>query len=422
MPKLLKNISIYAFFNLLNGSIPFLLLPFLTTKLSSESYGIVTMAQVIITMMIPVVILSFDGCFRVNYFKLESEKLPSFIFTGLVVILSVFVTLSITLFFLGEWIGQLINLETLILYIVLLIVVLKSVPLTLLGLFHSEQKASQYGIYMVSITSLNFALSLIFIYYFDLDWKGRIYGILFSELLFAIIGVAYFIRNRLIKLTFSKIAFKKILNYGLPLLPHGISGYMLNVSDRLIIANILGVGAVGIYSVGYQLGSILLIFFIAINQAWSIQLFSFLKEKTDSIRILKLTLLLILLMLFSFVILNLMIPVIYYYVIAEKFHDSRELVLIISIAFLFRGLYFLFTNYIFYFEKTKILSLITFTVISINIILNYLLIPLWGIIGAAYAAAVSNFCLFLATFFTAHKIYPLPWKHMLSFKFSLFKE
>ena len=48
----------------------------------------------------------------------------------------------------------------------------------------------------------------------------------------------------------------------------------------------------------------------------------------------------------------------------------------------------------------------------LNIILNFVLIPYWGIIGAAVASAVSYFIMAALMFVVTHKIYPVPYEYI----------
>ena len=72
----------------------------------------------------------------------------------------------------------------------------------------------------------------------------------------------------------------------------------------------------------------------------------------------------------------------------------------------FFGCYLAFTNFIFYKKNNKIFAIAAIINILVNLILNYFLIPAYGIIGAAYATFIS-FLIFAAFIGTiAIKLYP----------------
>jgi O-antigen/teichoic acid export membrane protein len=82
---------------------------------------------------------------------------------------------------------------------------------------------------------------------------------------------------------------------------------------------------------------------------------------------------------------------------------------LIALAYSFLGMYKLVTLYIFYMKKTGILS--SFTIINggLNIILNYVFISMFGIMGAAYATILSMFIIFFIAFIISNRVYPMPW-------------
>ena len=75
------------------------------------------------------------------------------------------------------------------------------------------------------------------------------------------------------------------------------------------------------------------------------------------------------------------------------------------IGFLFQSLYFLYTNYLFYYKKTKVLAMITFLGAILNLILNYILIKKLGVIGVAYSTAITYLLFFITVVIVSKKIY-----------------
>jgi len=72
-------------------------------------------------------------------------------------------------------------------------------------------------------------------------------------------------------------------------------------------------------------------------------------------------------------------------------------------------MYFMVTNYIFYVKKTKYLSYVTISSGAINVVLLLLLIPHYGISGAAYAFMIANLIRFVGTWILSAKLYDMPW-------------
>lgn len=65
---------------------------------------------------------------------------------------------------------------------------------------------------------------------------------------------------------FSLSHLRTALRFGLPLLPHSLSHWALNLSDRIILATFVAASAVGVYNVAYQLAAPIGLILIAVRQ------------------------------------------------------------------------------------------------------------------------------------------------------------
>ncbi|QWB95434.1 polysaccharide biosynthesis C-terminal domain-containing protein [Mycoplasmatota bacterium] len=97
------------------------------------------------------------------------------------------------------------------------------------------------------------------------------------------------------------------------------------------------------------------------------------------------------------------------YFVGEEFKQSVIYVGWIALGYAFNGMYLMVTNYIFYAKKTKYIGLLTGTAAIINIILNILLVPIYGPIGAAYATTIVYFIQFISVWILSSKVYSMPW-------------
>ena len=77
--NLFKNASIYTIASFLNASIPFLLMPILTRKISPEDYGIVASFQGLIGLISPFIGLGIDGSIEREYFKNQYGNISGYI-------------------------------------------------------------------------------------------------------------------------------------------------------------------------------------------------------------------------------------------------------------------------------------------------------------------------------------------------------
>lgn len=105
----------------------------------------------------------------------------------------------------------------------------------------------------------------------------------------------------------------------------------------------------------------------------------------------------------------LVISFIYQIFIDERYHSGINLARLLALGFMFQGFYFMVTNYIFYLKKSSLLSMVTISAAVVLMILNYILISLYGIYGSSYAMIIGWCLLFLFTWKLSNKIYFMPW-------------
>ncbi len=97
------------------------------------------------------------------------------------------------------------------------------------------------------------------------------------------------------------------------------------------------------------------------------------------------------------------------YILGVSFYRAIDFMFIIIMAFYFKTLYYIFSYFIVYTQKTAALTIITMITAILSIILNYYLIKFFGLWGAAYSFFITFFIYFLFTFLFTLKIYDLPW-------------
>lgn len=88
---------------------------------------------------------------------------------------------------------------------------------------------------------------------------------------------------------------------------------------------------------------------------------------------------------------------------------NTSVVVWVLLGYAFLGMYKMVVNYLFYLKKTKVIAYCTFFAVLINFALNYVLINLNGIVGAAQATLISFVILLIVVFIYSNKHFPMPW-------------
>ncbi len=409
--QIVKNSSIYLGSSMMNKMIPFLLLPIMTSYLSPEEYG---------TLSIYVILISFYGAFigmamqtniSKNFFKVSKEDL-SLIIGNILIILSLTFTIvllftyGITLFF-----DNVFSIPTSWLLVIPFISVMMMINEINTTILRNEQRAYMFGIFEISNTFIKMSLTIMFLVVFSFSWYSQVLGTLMGSIVFFMVGIFYMRQRDYISMRLNKEKIKSILSVSLPLIPHVIGGVVIAMSDRFFIEEMVGIEAVGIYSVGYMFGMVVLLFTDAFIKAWSPWFYKSIVNPTaeKKIKIVKYSYMYIVSIFILAIIISSVGEWVLPYVVDEKFYNAKEYILWIALGYAVHGVYKIFFPYLVHINKTTFLAFSTLLAAVINIVLNYFLIQYYGAIGAAYATIISFLVSAVLVFWYQKNYLDMPW-------------
>jgi len=371
------------------------------------------MFSIFTTALAAVIGLSVHGAANRRFFDEDTTSIALARFNGNCFFILLAST-SLALFclvFTDSFLASYLGIPSIWIYLGLLNVFFSFILNIRLGQWQIRGKAKLYGFLQVTNSSIVLLFSLFFVILLNLGAEGRIYGIVLTSLIIGFLSYFTLRNDKLVLFKYNRKDIQYALSFGVPLIPHVLGGFLLLSVDRLVINKELGLEMTGIYMVAVSLGSALNLIFNSINKAYSPWLFGQLKENNQEkkITIVKNTYLyFIFLILMSFLAFFIAPPILKL-IVGEKFHRAADVLPIIVIGQVFLGMYFMVTNYIFYVKKTKYLSYVTISSGAINVVLLLLLIPHYGISGAAYAFMIANLIRFVGTWILSAKLYDMPW-------------
>ncbi len=228
-------------------------------------------------------------------------------------------------------------------------------------------------------------LGIVLVLHADDKVTARILGLALAELL-GYIGL-YIVQMKRGKKFFSGRFWKYALLFNLPLIPHYLSQTVLSSADRIMIANMVGDDEAGIYGLAYSISQIMLLFNTALTQTLAPWIFQKIKDrKVRDISgvaygsmglIAGVNLLLIALA-----------PEIVAIFAPSSYGAAIWTIPPVAMSGLFIFEYDLFSEFEFYFEKTRFIMVASIVGAVANIILNLLFIPIFGYIAAGYTTLV----------------------------------
>lgn len=408
--SLAKNSGIYILAIFLEKSIPFLLLPILTRYLTTADYGIVSMFSVLVGLSMPIVSIGMKPAILRSYYK-DDINFTTYINSALSLLLISTAFLLIIAYIFADFITSITEFPQNWLFTVIFVAVGQFIVGILLVIWQAEYKALQFGTFNILVTSINIGLSVYLIVALGYGWDGRVIGKLFAYVLFSLIALQILYQKQLISFSISFQYIKHLLLFGVPLIPHLLSNFVISMSDRIFITNMVGIDETGIYTVGYQIGMIISVLAYSFNKAWHPWLFEKLKngKQEIKIKIVKITYGYFLLIIVLAFVLSLIAPWFINIFIGEAFTGSVQYVFWIALGYAFQGMTYMVINYIYFEEKTHLLTWLTILSAGLNIVLNYILIKKYGAIGAAQATTVTFLIQFLLTWIVSSRTHNMPW-------------
>lgn len=408
---LFKNTFIYTILQLINSGIPFLLLPILTRYLTPEDYGMIATYNTLVGVLAIFVGLSMSGAVGISFFHLKEEELKKYIGNIFNILL---ITTSLSLFMIMLFQPLLLDklkIPIFWMYIAIIVAWMQMITSINLTLWRSQQKAKPFALYSVIQTFLNISLSLLLIILLHYGWEGRIIGSVTAEIVFGLLSIIFIYKRGYISLNYSEKYMIDALKFGIHLVPHQAALWMRSGVDIFLITSIVGVAQTGLYNVGLQFGMVVGIFAHAFNNAYNPYLYEKLKNSTPEIKqgLVKFTYIYFIgIFVFAMTLSSFFVWLIPYF-LGERFQEAAKYIYWISLAYTFQGMYLMVTGYILYSKKNHLLSMVTISTSVIHVILSYILIQIYGPLGAAYASVVSFFLTFVLVWYVSNKAYKMPW-------------
>lgn len=233
-------------------------------------------------------------------------------------------------------------------------------------------------------------------------YMGMIIGASVPSILASIYVVFYFFKRAKPKNFFYFL--KWGLRYSLPIVPNGLSQVVLNQFDRIMITKLVSLAATGIYSFAYNIYSILAVTFNSLDSVWTPWFYKQMKNKNYK-AIKKYSSLYICLMFIFTAGVILISPELIMILGQRNYWLAKYTVIPVVAGGYFAFLYTIPVVVEYYYSKTGWIALGTSIAAVVNIVLNWLFIPRFGYIAAAYSTLVTYILYFLFHFFIARKIH-----------------
>lgn len=401
MPITAKVSLAYAVCNIVQKSLSFITLPLFTRLLTTEQYGqysVYTSWMGILTIFISLNLPY--GSFSTAMVKYEDRR-EGYIASvqGICTMLAgIFLVIYLPL---SGFFNKIFELPTPLVLLMVAEIVMHTSVLCWNGKMRFQYKYKA----VVGITLLIAVVSPVLAYFLVKfsDEKGyaRIIG---YSAVWVVIGGLFYIHNFVKgKKFFDKEFWKYALGFNIPLITYYLSQVVFNQSDRIMISHFSGTDKAGIYNVAYSLSTVLVFILNAINNSYVPWFYNKIKEGRASDNK-KAANMIALLMAFLLLGVIWMAPEIIAVMAGKEYYEAIWIVPPVAMSNLLLFYSQLFINVEFYYEKKNSLVWASVGAATINIVLNALLIPVFGYIVAGYTTLISYVIFAVSNYYTMKKI------------------
>ena len=264
--QLAKNTLIIFFGRVCTQLISYFLLPLYTAYLATIEYGIVDLIQTYITLLVPIVTLELEmSVFRYLIDSRGEEKDTKILMSNNFFILGIGLS-TFTLLFLIITSFVVIPFRFLILFDAIVCVLSGN----FLQIARGFGRTVDYSISCILTGVTTILSNIVMICYLHRGAEGMIFSMALANFICALY---LFIRIKMYHYIDYSLVDKKLIKdmnrYSIPLIPNGVSWWIVNASDRSIIAFVLGAGANGLYAISNKFPTIISSLTGVFNLSWS---------------------------------------------------------------------------------------------------------------------------------------------------------
>lgn len=407
--KFTKDVGLMGFLSMIGQLRGLILLPILAKEIGPANYGIWSQANVTIELLIPVALLGLNGAF-IRFLAAEKDRkiLREGIYSTLFAVILMSTILSLIVFLFASEIASALfggAEAAIVVKIISGILIIWSIDKIFLTFFRTFRKMKFFTGTSIAINFGEIGL-IAYLVFAGYGVAGIVFSLLFVRLIVGIF-MAYIVIST-VGFKFPDFSFiRTYLNYSLPTIPTAFFWWMVMSSDRYIIGYFLGTAPVGIYSAAYGIGSIGLIFMEpiklvlvpALSKLWD-------EQKITEVKVhLKYSAKYFFMLAIpsSFGISVLSKPILYILTTSEFIPEGIFVIPLASLCILIYGIYPIVGQVLFLVKKTKLIGSIWMMAALINVLLNLILIPIIGIVGAVVATLISFLLASTVTIFYANK-------------------
>jgi len=416
LKHLVKHSIIYSISNVAMKASGVILLPLYTHYFSVEEYGRLGLILVIIVLFSQSLVLGQGiSIIRYNNSSEFSSERKSILFTLTILILFTIVAFVIIsesfLVQISSWFGE-VTLYKDFLNIAIYIIAFTTINNLFLSKIRADDNSVLYTLSAIAKVILMVALSIYLIVESGFGIDGALYSQLAGEALQTLLVLPKIIKQMKMKFKYSIIG--QSLKFGIPLIFSAMAINLLNGSDRFILKFLSGETELGLYELGYRVAGVVNMFVIMPFGLTLIPLaYKLYKQEGDKDYYKKLKTYVAFVLVWSGFALSLYgKELVELFAQQEAYYSASEVVSLIVLAYVIYGISMVSSLGMYLTGNNYYVAFITLFCAALTIGLNFWLIPLYGMMGAALNTVIAFAVLDILSNIASNRYYKIDYEHL----------
>jgi len=280
----------------------------------------------------------------------------------------------------------------------------------LTALFRVEERSVSFVVAALIRVAITVGTTVLLVVVLEQGALGVILGTAIGTLAVQLGLLAY--RREQLGLTFDRSLLREMNRFGLPLVPSALALWTVNFSDRFFIGQLAGQDDVGRYSLGVRIASAIVLLLVAFRTAWPAFAYS-IRDDREAARTYGFVLTYVV---FIGCWLSLTVGLLAPWLVQvlaptnSDFWGGARVVAPLAFAGVAWAAYTVVAIGVGRARRTQFNWIVTGAAAALNVALNLLLVPRYGIMGAAVAMVAAFTAMFVTMTWRAQRVFPVPYQ------------
>jgi len=284
----------------------------------------------------------------------------------------------------------------------------------LTSLFRAEERSTAFVLASLANIAVTIGATILLVVVWEQGALGVIVGNFTGTL--AVYLALLAVHREQLGLQFSRPLLREMNRFGIPLVPAALALIAVNFSDRFFLVHLASLDEVGLYEIGVRIASAMVLLLTAFRMAWPAFAYS-IEDDAEAKRTYAFVLTyLVVVASWLALALGLLAPWLVRLLTQPEFYEGERVVAPLAFGGMAYAAYIVMAIGVGRAKRTQFNWVITGFAAVVNVALNLILIPPYGIMGAAVATVASYVVMFLGMAWYAQRVFPTPyqWRRVLT--------